>query len=138
MNWKLILQLSLFGLAMGVATVFWIPARVEPAFWLAILGVSAYLIAARCADRYFLHGLLVGVANGVWVTASHVLWFTRFLAGHPDEAAMISSMPLPDSPRIMMVVIGPVIGVVSGCLIGLLAVVAARLLRRPAAAVRGP
>ncbi len=42
MNWKLILQLSLFGLAMAVGTVFVIPSNVEPLFWLAIFAVCAY------------------------------------------------------------------------------------------------
>ena len=57
MNWKLILQLSLFGLAMGLATVFFISSSAEPFFWLAIFIASAYLIATRAPGRYFLHGL---------------------------------------------------------------------------------
>jgi len=32
MNWKLAIQLSLFGLAMGVSTVFLIPSNIEPIF----------------------------------------------------------------------------------------------------------
>jgi hypothetical protein len=35
MNWKLILQLSMLGLVMSLATVFLIPSSIEPAFWLA-------------------------------------------------------------------------------------------------------
>ena len=131
MNWKLVLQLSLFGLAMGMATVFWIPSNIEPLFWLVIILVTAYLIAARCAAKFFLHGLLVGLANSVWVTASHVLLFNQYLANHPREAAMMASMPLPDSPRLMMALVGPVIGLVSGLVMGVLAVVAAKLVRRP-------
>ena len=132
MNWKLIVQLSFLGLAMGVATVFVIPSATEPLFWLAVFGISAYLIARRTAGRRFLHGVMVGVANSVWVTASHVLLFTQYIANHPQEAAMMSSMPMPDSPRLMMMLVGPVIGVVSGAVIGLLAVIAARLAgRRP-------
>jgi hypothetical protein len=41
MNWRLIAQLSLFGLAMGIATVFFIPSTIEPLFWLVIFGISA-------------------------------------------------------------------------------------------------
>ncbi len=129
MNWKLVARLSLFGLAMGIATVFVIPSTAEPLFWLAIFVICAYLIATRCATRYFIHGLLVGIANGIWVTAAHVLLFRAYLANHPQEAAMMQSMPLPGSPRLMMSVIGPAIGVVSGALIGLLAALAARLVR---------
>jgi hypothetical protein len=138
MNWKLIIQLSLFGLAMGVATVSLIPSNVEPVFWLVIFGITAYTIATRSQGRYFLHGLLVGVANSIWITASHVLLFDRYIAGHPQEAAMMTSMPLPDSPRLMMAIVGPVIGVASGLVIGLFAVLAARLVaRRKTAAAQG-
>lgn len=135
MNRKLIGQLSLFGLAMGLATVFWIPSNVEPLFWLVVLGLSAYLIATGSAGRHFLHGLLVGLANSVWVTAWHILLFDRYLANHPREAAMMTSLPLPDSPRLMMGLVGPVIGLVSGLILGLFAIGAGKLVaarRKPA------
>jgi hypothetical protein len=129
-NWKVIFQMSLFGLAMGIATVFLIPSNIEPVFWLGIFGITAYFIASRCSGRYFMHGLLVGVANSVWITTSHILLFDRYIANHPQEAAMMSSMPLPDSPRLMMALVGPVIGVVSGLVIGALTVLAARMAAR--------
>ena len=138
MNWKLILQLSLFGLAMGMATVFVIPSNVEPLFWLAIFVVCAYVIAARAPGRYFLHGLGLGVANGVWMTGFHMLFAARYIANHPQEAAMMASMPLPAHPRIMMAIIGPVAGVVSGVVIGVLAMIASKVVtRRAATAVPG-
>jgi hypothetical protein len=129
-NWKVIVQLSFFGLAMGVATVFVVPSTIEPLFWLAIFGITAYVLATRCSSKHFLHGLLVGIANSVWVTGMHVILFERYLAHHPREAAMMMSMPLPDSPRLMMTLVGPAIGVVSGLVIGLLALFAVTLVRR--------
>lgn len=127
MNWKLVIQLSLFGLAMGVSTVFLIPSNIEPICWLVIFGICSYIIAIRCSGQYFLHGLLVGLVNSVWVTASHLLLFDRYIANHAQEASMMASMPLPDSPRLMMALVGPVIGVASGLVLGLFAVVAAKL-----------
>ena len=132
MNWRVVFQASLFGLAMGLATVFVIPSRIEPLFWVLVFVLTAYLIAYRCANRFFLHGVLIGLANSVWVTASHVLLFDRYIANHPEEAAMMSSMPRPDAPRLMMMMVGPVIGLISGAIIGLLAVIAARMSRRRA------
>jgi hypothetical protein len=130
MNWKLILQLSMFGLVMGIATVFVIPSTIEPLFWLVIVVATAYIIAHREPGQPFVHGLLTGVANSVWVTASHVVLFAQYIARHPQEAAMMSSMPLPDSPRLMMSLVGPLIGIASGVVIGVLAVLATRMLRR--------
>lgn len=135
MNWKLIAQLSLFGLVMGIATVFVIPSSIEPFFWLAIMLVSAYYIATRTTGSYFLHGVVAGVANSVWVTGSHVLLFSAYAARHAREMAMMTTMPLPTHPRLMMLLTGPVIGVVSGVVMGLLAVGAARLLNRQSGAV---
>ena len=60
MNWRLILMLSLFGLAMALATVWVIPSTVEPIFWLVIFIICAVIIARQVPARHFLHGLLVG------------------------------------------------------------------------------
>jgi hypothetical protein len=129
MNGKLIFQLSLFGLAMGLATVFVISSTVEPIFWLVIFVVCAYLIGRHAGGRYFLHGLLLGVLNSVWVTGAHVLLFDQYVANHPAEAEMMTSMPL--SPKLMMVLVGPFIGLASGCVLGLFALVASKLQRKP-------
>jgi hypothetical protein len=42
---------------------------------------------------------------------------------------MMKSMPTPESPRLMMALTGPVIGIVSGAIIGTLCMVAGRLVR---------
>ena len=133
LNFKLILQLSLFGLAMAIATVFVIPSNIEPLFWLVIFIVCAVVIARRCAGKRFLHGFAVSLANCVWITSFHILLFSSYLARHPQEAAMMKTMPLPDSPRLMMLMTGPVVGVVSGIVLGLFAFIASKLVK-PAAA----
>jgi hypothetical protein len=127
MNWKLILQLSMFGLAMGLATVFFIPSNVEPFLWVVIWLACAYLIARQCRSRRFVHGLLVGIGNSIWITAAHVGLFTQYVATHAKEVEMMSSMPF--APRVMMVPIGIVSGLISGAIIGLLALLAGKLIR---------
>lgn len=129
MNWSLVFRLSLFGLAMAIATVFFIPSTIEPLFWLAIFLVSAYLIARQTAARRFLHGLCLGLANSVWMTGGHVLLFQQYIERHAQEAQMMSSMPLPTHPRVMMLMTGPVIGFVSGLVIGVFAWVAGKFVR---------
>ena len=129
MNWKLVLQLSMFGLAMGIATVFFIPSKIEPVFWVAIFLVCAYAIARTTATKRFLHGLALGIANSVWIATAHIVLFEHYLANHAQEAAMMRSMPLPDSPRLMMALMGLVAGVVSGVVIGLLALAAGLMVK---------
>ena len=134
MNWKLILLLSMFGLAMGLATVFVIPSNIEPLFWLVIFVVCAYAIA-RQKRKPFLHGLLLGLANCVWITSAHILLFHQYLGAHAQEAAMMQTMPF--SPRITMAIVGLFIGVISGVVIGVLALIASKIVKpEPGAAGR--
>ena len=130
MNWKLIFTLSLFGLAMGIATVYVIPSNIEPLFWLVIFVICAIVIARVQPAGHFLHGLMVGIVNSIWITAAHVLLFDAYIASHAKEAAMMHNMPLP--PRTMMAVVGPCIGVISGVILGLFAWIAGKFVRRSA------
>lgn len=130
MNGKLIFQLSLFGLAMGIATVFVIPSTIEPLFWLGIFVVCAYLIAKRCDGAYFVHGLLVSLVNSVWITGAHVLLFDQYAARHAQELEMMASMPFSAHPRLLMLCMGPIVGLVSGLVLGLFAVVAHKIVGR--------
>jgi uncharacterized membrane protein len=130
MNWKLIFCLSLFGLAMAFATVFWIPTKIEPLFWLVIFAFCAYFIAKRCKRRYFLHGFLVSLVNTVWITAVQVILYPSYIATHPEMAKMSADMPMPNHPQLMMVLMGPVFGVLSGLVLGLFSFIAAKLVKK--------
>ena len=114
---------------MAIATVFLIPSNIEPIFWLAIFLIYAYLIARARSAGHFLHGFVVGIVNCVWVTGAHILFFERYIAKHPKEASMMTTMPLADSPRLMMALVGPVVGIISGLVIGLLAFIAGKLVK---------
>lgn len=130
MDWKLVFGLSLFGLAMAVATVFVIPSNIEPLFWLVIFIICAVIIARAVPARRFLHGLMVGIVNSVWVTGAHILLFDAYIAHHAREAAMMRGSPFASSPRLMMGITGPLIGVVSGLVLGLFAVIAGKFVRK--------
>jgi hypothetical protein len=130
MNWKLIFGLSLFGLAMGIATVYWVPPKIEPCLWLPIFLICAWLIAKNATGKYFLHGFLVSLVNCVWITGAHIILSAEYLAHHPQEtqqyAKLNAQMGL--SVARAMLLVGPVIGIIFGLILGLLAVAAARLL----------
>jgi hypothetical protein len=137
MNWKLIFLLSMFGLAMAVATVFVIPSNVEPWAWLPIFVIFAYAIAKGARGKPFLHGLLLGIVNGVWVTTAHIAFFDAYMAHHAREAAIMQAAGMPLPPRLMMACVGPIVGVISGVVIGLMSMVAAAILRRTTRAATG-
>jgi len=129
MNKKLNFRLSLFGLAMAFATVYFIPSNIEPFCWLVIFIISAYLIARNCIARHFLHGVWVGVLNSVWITAVHILLFSTYISSHGQEAEAMQKLPFPDSPKLMMLITGPVVGFLSGFVLGLFAFVASKFVK---------
>ena len=138
MHWKLVFGLSLFGLAIGAGSVSLIPPNAEPFCWLVAFLISAYAIARVSSDGHFLYGFLVGIVNSIWVTGAHVLFVATYLAQHTKEASMLAQMPVRYSPRLMMAVIGPIVGAISGVIIGLLALLAGKILQsKPADRGRG-
>lgn len=131
MNWSLIFKLSIFGLVMAFATVYFIPSGIEPLCWLAIFIICAYLIAKNCSSKYFLHGLFVSIVNSVWITAAHILLFDQYISNHAQEAAMMSQMSIPGSPKLVMLMMGPLIGIMSGLILGLFAFIASKIVKKP-------
>lgn len=130
MNKNLIFKLSFFGLAMAFATVSIIPSVIEPLCWLLIFIICAFIIAKQCNSHYFLNGFMLSLLNCVWVTSVHVLLFNTYMASHLDAAAMMSQMPMPTHPRIMMLITGAIIGIISGLVLGTFSFVASKLLKK--------
>lgn len=127
---KLIFQLSLFGLAMGFATISLIPQNIEPFFWLIIFIFCAYMIAKHCSGKFFMHGFMVSIVNSVWITAVHILFFETYVANHPDQLSMLAELPMPYSPHIMMLLSGLPFGIAFGLVLGLFSFIASKLVKR--------
>ena len=130
MNWKLIFSLSLFGLFMALGTVYFISSGVEPIFWIAILLLDAFLIVKFAPGKYFMHGFLTCLGNCFWVTGAHILLFSTYAANHPEEMKMMEAGPLNTHPRLMMLITGPIIGIVTGVILGLLSIGASKILKK--------
>ena len=130
MNWKLIFQLSLLGLLMAAGTISLIPSNMEFIFWLLIFIFAAFIFAKRLPGKYFLHGFLLGLANCVWVTGAHVLFADTYMAHHHQEVAMMKNSPLANHPRVFMLIGGPIVGTLSGLVIGLFTFIASKMVKR--------
>jgi hypothetical protein len=139
MNWKLIFTLSLFGLAMGFATVYIIPSTIEPVFWLVIFIVCAFLVARYATGKYFLHGLMISIFNSLWITAVHMSLFYAYIANHPEFQQMLDTLPpaVGGHPRRLMLPIGLISGVIFGVIQGLFCWVASKFVK-PASAWSEP
>jgi hypothetical protein len=133
MKWKLIFQLSVFGLIMAFATVSLIPEKVEPVFWLVIFAFSAYVIAKVCNGKYFLHGFMVSIVNSVWITAIHILAYKSYVAHHADMAVMAEKMPYSTHPRYLMLILAPFFGIAFGLVLGLFSYIASKIVTKKVA-----
>jgi len=132
MNWKIIVYLSLFGLLMGISTVYWIPSNIEPWLWLVIMLLCAYLIAVKAPEKFFVHGFLVCLLNCVWITGAHLILSAPYLANHPEEAVQYTQMndKYHFTVTQAMLVFGPVIGIISGLVLGLLSFIASKIFKK--------
>ena len=118
MNWKLILSLSMIGLAMALLTISIIPSTVEPIFWLVLFFVIAFVVTSNVPKgKYFIHAFLVSVVSGLWIGIVHALFHDTYMANHPQEAQMATKMAWMESPM-AMVVLGPIFGAIFGLISG--------------------
>ena len=131
MNWRLIFTLSGFGIAMGLATVYFISSNLEPFCWLVIFAFCGYMIAKHCNEKYFLNGFCVSLVNAVWITSAHILLYKTYIAHHPSEAAMMANVHARNAtPQLLMLVMGPVAGIISGIVLGSFAFIASRMVKK--------
>ncbi len=129
MNWKIIFQLSVFGLIMAFATVSLIPQIIEPAFWFLIFVFCAIVIAKVCTEKYFLNGFCVSLVNCVWIVAVHIIFAKSYVSHHLDMAMKMPGA-LAIHPRLGMLITGPVVGIISGVVLGLFSLIASKFVKK--------
>lgn len=131
-NWKLIFRLSLFGVAMAIATISIIPEKIEFAFWLIIFIICAYIVAKQAGGKYFLHGFLISIFNSVWITIAHASFSSTYIANHPNTANMNAGMPqfFQDHQQLAMIIVGLPFGAVFGLILGLFCFVASKIVKK--------
>lgn len=128
MSWVLILALADLGLLMGVASVFGLTRGIEGALWL-VIGIACSVVLGRKApSRHFLHGFLVGLIGGALSPLVQATLFPTYAANNPEAMEQMAAIPGGVSPRLFFALLSPVIGLLSGLLLGALSWIAARVL----------
>ena len=131
MNFRLVLALSCFGLLFGIAAVAGvIHAGTELLVWCGVWIVCALVIGARAPGKFFLHGFLVGLLAGVIAPIIQVAMFDSYVAHNPKVVESFKALPPAWSPRIVVLAATPVIGLLYGIVLGGLAWVAGKVMRR--------
>ena len=129
MNWKLIVSLSGFGLAMGIASVLGFTRGVEGVLWLIIGLVCAVWIARTTLAKQFLHGFMVGLIGGAIAPLIQVIFFSAYLSNNPETTEQFAQVPVGLSVRSFILVMTPIIGILSGVVLGLLAWAVSKIIK---------
>jgi hypothetical protein len=134
MSWRLIFLLSLLSIPMGFASLLGLTGSYEWLMWLAVGIFSAWRFATKTKVDLFLHGFYLGILDGIFNSVIQSIFFRTYLANNPRMVDAFSSLPQDLSPKLVLLIMGPIIGVVSGVAFGIITVVAGSLVRRPATA----
>ncbi len=130
MNWRLILFLSLLGIVLGIASVFGFTSGREWLAWLCIGVYSGWKFARRSREELFLHGFYLGILTGCFSSVIQALFVSAYLANNPRMVEALNALPQGLHPAAVVLIMGPIIGTVSGVLFGVLAVIIGKLVRR--------
>ena len=121
MNWEIVALLSLFGLVMGILSVNGYTQKIEPLIWLLAGMVSAFILAKNVTSKIFLYGITLGVLWGILNGIIQSIFFDRYLKKNPKyKNAYQKKMPV--RPRFFVLIAGPLIGLLTGVMVGGLAV----------------
>ena len=129
-NWRLILILSLLGIAMGVASVFGLTSQRDWLAWLFVGAYSAWAIAHRTDEELFLHGFYLGILIGIFNSAVQALFVTTYLTNNPRMVEALNALPQGLHPSAVILIMGPIIGTVGGVAFGFLCFLTGKLVRR--------
>jgi hypothetical protein len=129
MNWRLILSLSLLGIIFGIASVFGFTSGREWLAWLLIGAYSAWKFARRSGEELFLHGFYFGILTGCFSSVIQALFISSYLANNPRMIEALDALPHGLHPAAIILIMGPIIGSVSGVVFGVLAVIVGKFVR---------
>jgi hypothetical protein len=129
MNWRLILSLSQFGVAMGVASVLGLAQGYGGILWSLIGIFCAIWIARKLRTRHFVHGLLTGAIGGGIAPLIQVPFFSTYLTNNPRAVADLKQLPAGLSVQTFFLILILVIAVLSGLALGLLSWAAGKIIK---------
>jgi hypothetical protein len=117
MDWKVIIILSAIGLIMGLLSVKGFTQKLEPFLWL-LFGIATSLVLSKNIDnKTFLHGLLIGLSWGIINGLTQSVFFDTYLSNNPQLQQNFSKTSFMQ-PKYFVLVTGPIIGLITGLVLG--------------------
>jgi hypothetical protein len=123
---------------MGVASLFGLTQGIEWLLWLLIAVCSAIVIAARERTRRFGTGFLAGLLDGIGNSIVQFFFFDVYLRNNPQVSGTFDQIPAGPDPALLVLLSGAFIGLLYGVSVGLLSLLAGKVMRKPPAQPPGP
>ena len=121
MNFK-IWALTLFGVAMGLASVYGYTEKFEWIYWIVIAVISGAVIAKIADRQIFVKSVVVGLFMGIFAGIIQAAMFDTYLANNPKSLDGFKEIPLSLEPQYVVLFTAPFIGIAFGLIIGLIAI----------------
>ena len=129
MKWKTILLLSLFGILMGLNSVFGVIKNIEWLLWLIIAIVSAYVLNKQTKKLLVTHAVITGLFIGILNAIVQSSLFDSYFVNNP-EIEGFKQWPITVEPQYFLLMAGPFVGIVYGLVIGLFALIIKKITKR--------
>jgi predicted outer membrane lipoprotein len=133
MNWRLIVYLSLLSILLAIGSIAGLVKSQEWLGWLVIGILSGWYIAGRVDENFFLYGLILGILDGILNSSLKALFFESYSSSNPRIMDAFDGLPQDLSPRMVMLIMGPLVGALLGVAFGIITAAASMLRKRMAA-----
>lgn len=136
MNIKVISALSILGIVLSVARIFWVSSSDETLYWIGIYVVAPFVIARFCQEKFFINGFVLAVLYSFFILIFQLYFYDEYVLRHASES--VNSLQteesyegfLSDSPKMNMIISIPFYGILKGVLLGFCAHIASFIVDR--------
>ena len=110
------------GMAIGLFTIYVLPADFELFLWPMLIVAIGYFTAKINTKKPFWPGFWYGVVVGISITLTHLVLTSDYLSSHPAEKQQITNYDPGLAPQWAMLMQAPIYWLVLGGLSGLLTI----------------
>jgi len=130
MKWDFVFGFSLFGIAMGAASLFGLTQGIEWLLWLVIALICAFVFAQKLETGHFLAALMAGLFMSVLNGLIQAAFFDMYLSNNTMTAERFQQIPGGVDARIFVLIASVIIGAVYGSVMGLFALLARKFVKK--------
>lgn len=120
--YKNFLYAVMAGIAIGLFTIYVLPAEFELFLWPMLVVAIGYFAAKTTDKSYFWIGFWYALAVGISITLTHLVLNSDYLSGHPMEKQQINNYDPGLAPQLALLMAAPVYWLILGALSGLLTI----------------